>query len=410
MTSVQERTEHTTDRPGVRPVGPVAPPTSAARAPQRTRPIEGRHERSPSLWLAATLTGVGILALSFVGFQLWGSDVVQARSQRELRSQLDGWLVQAQGFADGAGGGAFGSQFGGQPTDLLAETLTVPEVDRELGDDAVAQLESQGFEVLVATEPSEDVLPGVVIRTDPAGGSDVEEGARITVVVSRLGRGAPVALLRIPEIGLEQVVVEGTSPELAMEGPGHLRGTPLPGEPGTSVVLGHRSTYGAPFSRLGQLVDGDEVQVLTTSGAHTYRVAGDPRILRAGEPDVVEIDDGDRLVLATAHPELSATDRLVVEAVLEGEPVEPRPVITGADTEAVPVVELSPPELGRTGEGAAWAKVLLLSQLLLVALLVTRWLYRHWLRWPTWLLTTPVLAALGFALFGAVNLLLPSTL
>lgn len=395
------------DRPAAEVPTPRAVPRRSSAGARRTAATA--EDRSVLGVVATLLTGFGILALSFVAFQLWGSDVVQARSQRELRSQLDSWLTQADGFA--AGGGSFGSQFG-QSTDALGEELTVPELDGELGDDAVVRLSEAGFEVVAVTVPSEDVLPGVVIDTSPAGGTPVEEGARITVSVARLGRGAPVALLRIPRIGVEQVVVEGTSPSLAMEGPGHVRGTAQPGEPGRSVVLGHRTTYGAPFARLGELMEGDEVQVLTTGGAFVYRVAGDARVLGTGEPDVIDLDaEGNRLVLATAHPELQASERLVVEAELEGDPVEPDPILTATADDSTPaVVELDRYELGRSGNSGAWTSVLLWGELLVAALILTRLLYRRWLRWPTWLLTTPVLVALCFLLFGAINRLLPSTL
>ena len=63
--------------------------------------------------------------------------------------------------------------------------------------------------------------------------------------------GAPVAVLGIPGIGItDMVVVEGTSPEELMAGPGHLRNTPLPGQLGLSVIFGRRVTFGAPFARL----------------------------------------------------------------------------------------------------------------------------------------------------------------
>ncbi|UUZ61564.1 hypothetical protein [Nocardioides sp. B-3] len=41
--------------------------------------------------------------------------------------------------------------------------------------------------------------------------------------------GDPVALLSIPHLGLEQVVIEGTASSDLLDGPGHLRSTVLPG-------------------------------------------------------------------------------------------------------------------------------------------------------------------------------------
>ena len=44
--------------------------------------------------------------------------------------------------------------------------------------------------------------------------------------------GKPVALLRVPRVGIEQVVVEGTASGDLLRGPGHQRNTVLPGQVG----------------------------------------------------------------------------------------------------------------------------------------------------------------------------------
>ena len=94
-------------------------------------------------------------------------------------------------------------------------------------------------------------------------------------------RGAPVALLSIPALHTEQVVVQGTSSRDLMAGPGHLPSTVLPGQQGTSVVMGRASTYGAPFRRLAELVPGDQIVVRNAEGTVTYQVTG---VRRAGDP------------------------------------------------------------------------------------------------------------------------------
>jgi sortase A len=68
-----------------------------------------------------------------------------------------------------------------------------------------------------------------------------------------LAWGTPVALLEIPRLGLREVIVEGTSSDPMMSGPGHRRDTPLPGQVGTSVIAGWRATYGGPFRSIDQL-------------------------------------------------------------------------------------------------------------------------------------------------------------
>jgi sortase A len=88
--------------------------------------------------------------------------------------------------------------------------------------------------------------------------------------------GTPVALLNAPGAGIHNVViVEGTTSGDLMNGPGHLRGTPLPGQAGESIVLGKSTTAGAPFSRVARLDRGDALEVRTGQGLFHFKVVGD---------------------------------------------------------------------------------------------------------------------------------------
>ena len=110
--------------------------------------------------------------------------------------------------------------------------------------------------------------------------------------------GDPVALLTIPDIGLEQVVVEGTASGDTLVGPGHRRDTPLPGQAGTSVVYGRATTYGGPFKDLLDLHVGDTFQVTGAQGKKTFTVVG---LRQAGDPLPQPLADGAaRLTLVTA--------------------------------------------------------------------------------------------------------------
>lgn len=93
--------------------------------------------------------------------------------------------------------------------------------------------------------------------------------------------GAPVAILRIPKLDLDQVVVEGTAPGDLFAGPGHRRNTVLPGQVGTSFVYGRAATYGAPFGRLDELRAGDRVEVTMGQGEVVFTVLG---LRRSGDP------------------------------------------------------------------------------------------------------------------------------
>jgi sortase A len=92
--------------------------------------------------------------------------------------------------------------------------------------------------------------------------------------------GDPVAYLDIPRLGLHQVVVEGTASGDLLAGPGHLRDTVLPGQVGTSVVLGRAATYGAPFRDVPSLGVGDRLAVTMAQGRRVFHVIG---VRRAGD-------------------------------------------------------------------------------------------------------------------------------
>lgn len=111
--------------------------------------------------------------------------------------------------------------------------------------------------------------------------------------------GDPVAIITIPRVGLEEVVVEGTAPGDLFAGPGHKRNTVLPGQVGTSSIYGRAATYGAPFEGLATLVPGDTIDVTTGQGEITFTVLG---IRRAGDPlPQPRAEAAARLTLVTAE-------------------------------------------------------------------------------------------------------------
>ena len=60
--------------------------------------------------------------------------------------------------------------------------------------------------------------------------------------------GNPLAVLTIPALHLEQVVVQGTSPTDLAAGPGAMPHTALLGTKGNAVIAGRRYTSGSPFA------------------------------------------------------------------------------------------------------------------------------------------------------------------
>jgi sortase A len=346
------------------PVGEVPAPPAPSVA----------EEAPSSRWglrIGTAITVLGALLVGFVVFQFWLTDLSEQRSQRELASEFQQRLVVATALAAAGPVDPDAPEFG--------------EV-RDLGAEADA---------------ASDAEPGAGGDED-GGGAEGEE----VVVAEELPRGTPVALLAIPAIGLDKIVVEGTGANDLKQGPGHYRHSPLPGRPGNAVIACHRTTYGEPCRRLGELEKGDDIDVTTTDGIFTYHVV-DTEMIEPGDPDVIGPSDDNRLTLVTANPEYQASERLVVVAELEGEPVE----VEGApDPEQLASTPLTPDESGLTRDVTAWAPILLWGELLVAAIVAAGLLYRRWRRWPTWLLTTPVILAFAFLWYESLNRLLPSTL
>ncbi|MFB6901980.1 sortase [Streptomyces hydrogenans] len=214
--------------------------------------------------------------------------------------------------------------------------------------------------------------------------------------------GAPVALLRVPVLGLREVVAEGTTSQVLMSGPGHRRDTPLPGQAGTAVVMGRQWGYGSPFNDLHRLPPGARVEVTTGQGEAVYEVTG---VRRPGDPKPAAAREGEgRLTLITADGgAYTPEDFLFVDAKLLSDvrPSPARPLRPGWITDA---------EKPLAGDPAAWPKIFLGAQALLVAAVLTVAARRRWGPRQTWIAATPVLVALGVLVSGELTRLLPNLL
>jgi len=131
--------------------------------------------------------------------------------------------------------------------------------------------------------------------------------------------GDGLTRLKIPKIGVDVLVVQGTTPAALRAGAGHYPDTPLPGESGNVGIAGHRTTYGRPLNRLDELAPGDLVELDTPLAAHTYRAVapfdghGNPWVVAPTATEVVAPVAGERLLtLTTCHPKGSAQQRLVM--------------------------------------------------------------------------------------------------
>jgi sortase A len=129
-------------------------------------------------------------------------------------------------------------------------------------------------------------------------------------------KGDSIARIAIPAIGVSEYVVEGTDTGSLRKGPGHYPETPLPGEPGTAAIAGHRTTYGAPFREIDQLARGDRILLDMPDGRFLYRVE-QTKIVDDQDLSVLDRVGHQRLVLSACHPLYSAAQRVIVFARFE---------------------------------------------------------------------------------------------
>jgi sortase A len=129
-------------------------------------------------------------------------------------------------------------------------------------------------------------------------------------------KGDAIARIDIPSISVSEYVVEGTDVDSLRKGPGHYPETPLPGEPGTTAIAGHRTTYGAPFRRIDQLKHGDRILLDMPDGRFVYRVQT-TKIVDDQDLSVLDSVGYQRLILSACHPLYSAAERIIAFARLQ---------------------------------------------------------------------------------------------
>lgn len=116
----------------------------------------------------------------------------------------------------------------------------------------------------------------------------------------------------IPKIELEMIVNEGADTQTLKKGPGHISETPLPGDIGRCTISGHRTTYGSPFRKIGELEDGDFIYLETVEGEIFIYVVTGREIVRPKDVYILEGSDRRELLLTSCHPEYSADERIII--------------------------------------------------------------------------------------------------
>ncbi|MHB9111368.1 MAG: sortase [Thermoleophilia bacterium] len=148
------------------------------------------------------------------------------------------------------------------------------------------------------------------------GAAEVEKLRELAKAFQQKLRGEQtIARLEIPRIGVNAVVVEGTTDGSLRKGVGHMEGTPLPGMGENFSAAGDRVLYGAPFLNLDDLSEGDEIRVQTTYGLFTYNVVSS-KITDPEDTDVLKYPGFEAITLITCDPPWDISHRLIVQGKL----------------------------------------------------------------------------------------------
>jgi len=275
--------------------------------PDETNPHAGRTTRLKWMGRIAILAGVMLLGLA--GFRYWQDELVTAEHQHQMSAEFERRVdLVAAGLPLSA---------------LAAEPVIEPPTEQEEvsvadnADDPRMVLPSSVYTAgeIAALSPEEPPVPGILEELAP------EEGEVMGRII-------------IPKLDLDWMLVEGVDLKYLERGPGHMPWTPIPGQPGNTVISGHRTTHGAPFHDLDLLEVGDLIQVETLTGMHTYRVTETLIVLPTGVW-VTKQWEGAWLTLTTCNPKNSAAERLIVFAEL----------VDGPNAEAIQAETVSvPPE------------------------------------------------------------------
>jgi len=126
---------------------------------------------------------------------------------------------------------------------------------------------------------------------------------------------APIAKIRVPRLGVEEIVLSGGSGEAMAFGPTLLPGGGRLGERGTAVFAAHRDTH---FRFLAELRPGDVIEIEEISGRRMRYIAGAGRVVRYDAFAVDRHAPHPSIALATCWP-LGGTGRGPLRYVVAAE-------------------------------------------------------------------------------------------
>jgi len=132
----------------------------------------------------------------------------------------------------------------------------------------------------------------------------------------------PVARLRIPRLGYDEIVLEGATARTLAFGPARVMSGSALGEPGNLVLAGHRTSWFRPLEGIaqGDTITLDWVDTAGKTHQRTYTV----ETIRVVKPEAVaqmRPTEQDSLTLITCYPfgkRPTSPQRFVVQAIPVG--------------------------------------------------------------------------------------------
>jgi sortase A len=305
------------------------------------------------------LTGAGVLILLFVAYELWGTGLHEARSQKSLRKDLH----QVEQYFD-------------HPPSTTT-TVTTP--------------------------PGQPAPAPVQVPVAPAGNA--------------------LGIIRIPKIGVNKAIVQGVGVPDLKKGPGHYPTTPMPGQHGNVAIAGHRTTYGAPFNQLDRLGVGDQIFIATKQGAFEYDVTEKKVIKPSESSVLRNTDDNRLTLTTCNPKYSASQRLIVIAAlkgeVVPGSSVDSNPPTTttvnqptttalSPSTTVAKPSSLEPAGLSGKRSGAFPAVMWgFLSALVFIGILIASHLWR---KWPSYILGTPIFLVVLFIFFESFSRFVPSNI
>lgn len=251
------------DMSATTPTPPVAEPG--------TRRARRRRRRRPSVIgvIGEVLITVGVVALLYVGWQMWLGDVIYGAQRTAAAAELsEQWA----------------SEYGGADIKTAAPSAS-PTADAE---------------TVTAAPP----------------------------VLAKPADAQRFAVLRVPRFGADYSfeIAGGISNERTLDpiGVGYYLDTQMPGELGNFAIAAHRLTKGGAFNYLDHLQLGDAIVIETPEGWFTYRF----RSLEYVQPTQVQVLDpvpqvpdavaGDAVItMISCSPRWTMDERIIAYGVFE---------------------------------------------------------------------------------------------